>query len=201
MKKGNVKGTYLHGLLKESVFMDQPHSFDDGSGHVCKLVWSLYGLCQAGNVWNREFNEAMKHIGFIQLKADPCCYLWCQGEEFDIWLDNIISNSTSMTQNNIVEQDLSRKFEIKALGWLLQFFYFSPLIFLIYSLHAPTSCLLFLVYILNSFYRLSFLSCAALLFMRSLMRSTITHAQFCTICLLMCSLLRCSLITQCIRTG
>ena len=42
---------------------------------------------------------------------------------------------------------------------ILQFFYFSLLIFLAYSLHAPTSCLLFLVYILISFYRLSFLSC------------------------------------------
>ena len=61
------------------------------------------------------------------------------------------------------------------------FTYFSPLIFLVYSLHAPTSCLLFLVYILISFYRLSFLSCAALLFMCSLMHSTITHAQSCTV--------------------
>ena len=83
--------------------------------------------------------------------------------------------------------------------YVLQFF--SPLIFLVYSLHAPTSCLLFLVYILISFYRLSFLSCAALLFMHSLMHSTITYAQSCTVCLLMCSLLRCSLITQYIRTG
>ena len=61
------------------------------------------------------------------------------------------------------------------------FTYFSLLIFLIYSLHAPTSCLLFLVYILISFYRLSFLSCTALLFMHSLMHSTITHAQSCTV--------------------
>ena len=45
------------------------------------------------------------------------------------------------------------------------------LLFLIYSLHAPTSCLLFFVYILISFYRLSFLSCTALLFMHSLMHS------------------------------
>ena len=74
------------------------------------------------------------------------------------------------------------------------FTYFSPLIFLVYSLHAPTSCLLFLVYTFISFYRLPFLSCAALLFMHSLMHSTITHAQFCTVCLLMCSLLRHSLV-------
>ena len=81
------------------------------------------------------------------------------------------------------------------------FTYFSPLIFLIYSLHAPASCLSFLVYILISFYRLSFLLCTALLFMHSLMHSMITHAQSCTVCLLMCSLLRHSLITQYIRTG
>ena len=81
---------------------------------------------------------------------------------------------------------------------VLQFFYLlSPLIFLVYSLHAPISCLLFLVYILMSFYRLSFLSCAALL-LRSLMHSP---AQSCTVCLLMHSLLRCSLVTQYIRTG
>ena len=63
------------------------------------------------------------------------------------------------------------------------FTYFSPLIFLVYSLHARTSCLLFLVYILIFFYRLSFLSCTALLFKCSLMHSTITHAQSCTVCL------------------
>ena len=72
-----------------------------------------------GNVWNREFNAAIKEIGFIQLKADPCCYLQHQSEEFDmllIWVDNIISIATNTTQNDIVEQDLGGKFEIKALG-------------------------------------------------------------------------------------
>ena len=119
IKQFDVKGAYLHGLLKESIFMDQPHGFDNGLGCVCKLIQSLYGLHQAGNVWNRKFNETMKNIGFIQLKADPCCYLRCQGKEFDIlliWVDNIISIATSTTQNNTVEQDLSTKFEIKALG-------------------------------------------------------------------------------------
>jgi hypothetical protein len=119
IKQFDVKGTYLHGLLKELIFMDQPRGFDDGSGHVCKLIRTLYGLRQAGNVWNREFNAAMKEIGFIQLKADPCCYLWHQGEEFDmllIWVDDIISIASNTARNDIVEQDLGGKFEIKALG-------------------------------------------------------------------------------------
>ena len=45
--------------------MDQPHGFDNGSGHVCKLVQSIYGLQQAGNVWNQEFNAAMKEGNWI----------------------------------------------------------------------------------------------------------------------------------------
>ena len=99
--------------------MDQPQGFDDESGHVCKLIWALYRLCQAGNVWNREFNAAIKEIGFIQLKADPCCYLQCQGKEFDmllVWVNNIISIASNTSRNDIMEQDLGGNFEIKALG-------------------------------------------------------------------------------------
>jgi transposase InsO family protein len=119
IKQFDVKGAYLHGLLKELIFMDQPRGFDDGSGRVCKLIRTLYGLRQAGNVWNREFNAAMKEIGFIQLKADPCCYLRHQGKEFDmllVWVDDIISIASNTARNDIVEQDLGGKFEIKALG-------------------------------------------------------------------------------------
>ena len=66
-----------------------------------------------------EFNAAMKEIGFIQLKADPCCYLQRQGKGFNmllVWVDEIISITSNTTWNDIVEQDLGRKFEIKALG-------------------------------------------------------------------------------------
>jgi len=119
IKQFDVKGAYLHGLLQELIFMDQPRGFDDGSGRVCKLIRTIYGLRQAGNVWNRELNAAMKEIGFIQLKSDPCCYIRRQGEDFEIllvWVDDIISIASNSTRNDIVEQDLGEKFEIKALG-------------------------------------------------------------------------------------
>ena len=77
---------------------------------MCKLIRALYGLRQAGNIWNREFNAAMKEIGFIQIKADPCCYLRRQGEGFDMLLvgvDDIISIASNSACNDVVEQDLS----------------------------------------------------------------------------------------------
>jgi hypothetical protein len=119
IKQFDVKGAYLHALLQELIFMDQPHGFDDGSGRVCKLIRAIYGLRQAGNAWNRELNAAMKEIGFIQLKSDPCCYIRRQGEDFEIllvWVDDIISIASNDSRNDIVEQDLGGKFEIKALG-------------------------------------------------------------------------------------
>ena len=105
-----IKRNYIYGSTP---------GFDNGSRRVCKLVRSVYGLRQAGNVWNQEFNAAMKEIGFIQLKSDPCCYLRCVRKEFDIllvWVDDIISIVSNATRNEVVEQNLRNKFEINALG-------------------------------------------------------------------------------------
>ncbi|RXW15700.1 hypothetical protein EST38_g10156 [Candolleomyces aberdarensis] len=71
----DVVGAYLNGRLDEEIYMKQPPGFDDKSGQVCRLHRLLYGLKQAGNVWNKEFNATMKEIGFSQLKSDYCCYI------------------------------------------------------------------------------------------------------------------------------
>ena len=43
----DVKNAYLNGELTEEIYMCQPQGFDDGSGCVMQLLWSLYGLHQA----------------------------------------------------------------------------------------------------------------------------------------------------------
>ena len=71
----NIKGAYLHGTLHETIYMRQPEGFNDGSGHVCRLIRPLYGLKQSGNVWNEEFTSTMTSMGFTQLKTDYCCFI------------------------------------------------------------------------------------------------------------------------------
>ena len=53
----DVKLAYLHGVLEEEIYMEQPEGFvaKGEENKVCKLVRSLYGLKQAGRVWNRTF--------------------------------------------------------------------------------------------------------------------------------------------------
>ncbi len=68
----DVVAAYLNGELEEEVYMEQPSGFDDGTGRVCKLKLSLYGLKQSGCVWNQKLMAAFKKLGFTQLIADQC---------------------------------------------------------------------------------------------------------------------------------
>jgi len=53
----DVKGIYLHGILSERVYMQQLKEFDDGTGRICWLIKTLYGLKQAGQEWNHELDK------------------------------------------------------------------------------------------------------------------------------------------------
>src|SRR6266850_449657 len=58
----DVKGAYLNGTLKEHIYMHQPEGYKDGTDHICLLIKTLYGLKQAGQEWNAEFdNKVRKH--------------------------------------------------------------------------------------------------------------------------------------------
>ena len=65
IKAMDVKLAYLHGVLEEEIYMEQQECFiAKGEEHkVCRLIRSLYGLKQAGRVWNRTFAHNKKKIG------------------------------------------------------------------------------------------------------------------------------------------
>ena len=46
----DVKIPYLHGVLKEEIYMEQPEGFiaEGNKDKVCKLVHTLYRFKQAG---------------------------------------------------------------------------------------------------------------------------------------------------------
>ena len=119
LRQFDIKGAYLHGMLHEVIFMEQPEGFNDGSGRVCRLIRPLYGLKQSGNVWNEEFSNTMLTLGFTQLKTDYCCFIRRNKEEFTIlivWVDDILAISLNDAGNDQIEQELKKKFEVNSIG-------------------------------------------------------------------------------------
>ena len=66
LRQLDVRNAFLHGHLKEEVFMVQPSGYVDSRfpNHVCKLQKSLYGLKQAPRAWFERFSTQLLHMGF-----------------------------------------------------------------------------------------------------------------------------------------
>lgn len=75
IKQFDVKTAFLNGELNELVYMEQPIGFNDGSGRICRLNKSLYGLKQSSRCWNEKFCKFIKLFGFKRCTVDPCVFI------------------------------------------------------------------------------------------------------------------------------
>jgi hypothetical protein len=66
---------FLNAPVQETVYVEQPEGYNDGTDRVCKLNKALYGLKQAPMCWNTELNQAMISLGYEPCKLDPCIYV------------------------------------------------------------------------------------------------------------------------------
>jgi hypothetical protein len=75
----DIKMVFLNASLPENEFQyaRQPKHFEEKGKElwVWKLVKSLYGLKQAGRMWNWEMHEAMVEWGFRRLLCEWCVYV------------------------------------------------------------------------------------------------------------------------------
>ncbi|CAI7875947.1 unnamed protein product [Closterium sp. NIES-53] len=53
----DMKNAFLQSKLVRVLYMHQPDYFNDGTGRVCKLLKSLYGLKQSPLLWYRPLDE------------------------------------------------------------------------------------------------------------------------------------------------
>ena len=119
----DVKLAYLHRVLKEEIYLEQPEGFiaKGEEDKVCRLVYSLYRLKQAGQVWNRTFAHTIKKkLGFDMIHSDVGVYVLCHhhkrgDSEMDIILILYVHNLL------LLGEDQSKIADIKCrLGKLYQ---------------------------------------------------------------------------------
>ena len=126
MRQLDVKIAFLHGFLKETVYMEQPPGFKglEQPDHVCKLQHSLYGLKQAPRAWFHRLSQFLLHIGFTCSKADSSFFIYETNTIIVlmfVYVDDvvIIGNNNEFIENLI--HKLSTEFALKDLRQLHYF--------------------------------------------------------------------------------
>ncbi|KAH0813995.1 hypothetical protein GEV33_008796 [Tenebrio molitor] len=120
----DVKNAFLHGKLKETIYMKVPDGINGKDGLVCKLNRSLYDLKQAPRVWNERFDTFVKGIHFKQSPHDCCLYIKIQNGTkiyLLLYVDDIILAGDDKTTLDQVTAALKREFSMSDLGELRNF--------------------------------------------------------------------------------
>ena len=78
----DVRNAYLNGDLDCTLYMEQPKGFvsKQASQHVCLLLKGIYGLKQAGKIWNEKLNHRLLELGFSRLQSDLGIYIYRTAE-------------------------------------------------------------------------------------------------------------------------
>jgi hypothetical protein len=122
----DISDAFLHGLLEEEVFMEQPKGFENPQfpDHVCRLHKSLYCLKQAPRAWFIRLSQALLDLGFESSIVDVSLFHFHRTSVTIfvlIYVDDIlvISNSCSVISHLIIQ--LQCEFAVKDLGPLSYF--------------------------------------------------------------------------------
>ena len=66
----DVVAAFHTGDLDDEVYMFQTPGFDDGSGRVCHLHKSIYGLCQSACVFFQKLDSILTKMQWIRLHTE-----------------------------------------------------------------------------------------------------------------------------------
>jgi hypothetical protein len=96
----DVKSAFVNEPIKEEVYVEQPHGFEDDRypDHVFKISKALYGLKQAPRAWYECLRDFLIANAFKVRKADPTLFTkTCDGDlsVCQIYVDDIIFGSTN----------------------------------------------------------------------------------------------------------
>lgn len=117
----DATNAFLHGILKEDIYMTQPQGFTDPSfpNHVCKLHKSIYGLKQAPRAWYERFSSFLIGLGFHTSFPDASLFVRFHKGSIAIILlcvdDLVLTGNDKQYINSLLTQ-LSPVFETKYLG-------------------------------------------------------------------------------------
>lgn len=123
----DIKIAFLHGSLKEEVYVEQPETFEvqDRRTHMWRLKKSLYGLKQTPRAWYERIDNYLMKLGFIRSEANPNLYFKVEKDMpliLVLYVDDLFLTSADPLIYQC-KRELASEFEMKDLG-LVHYFLF-----------------------------------------------------------------------------
>ncbi|GJX11882.1 retrovirus-related pol polyprotein from transposon TNT 1-94 [Tanacetum coccineum] len=117
----DVKTAFLHGTLKEDVYVCQPEGFIDADhpSHVYKLKKALYGLKQAPRAWYDELSMFLLQNHFFKGTIDPTLFIRRFDDDIlvvQVYVDDIIFGSTHPRYTQLFFDLMKSRFEMSMMG-------------------------------------------------------------------------------------
>ena len=119
----DVKTAFLHGELKEEVFVVQPEGFvvKGQEEKVYKLKKALYGLRQAPRAWNIKLNKILRGLNFQRCSKEPSLYRKEENKSLlvvVVYVDDLLVTGSSLEVIQEFKREMATKFEMSDLGKL-----------------------------------------------------------------------------------
>ncbi|GJW57715.1 retrovirus-related pol polyprotein from transposon TNT 1-94 [Tanacetum coccineum] len=117
----DVKTAFLHGTLKEDVYVCQPDGFIDADhpSHVYKLKKALYRLKQAPRAWYDELSTFLLQNHFFKGIIDPTLFIRRFDDDIlvvQVYVDDIIFGSTNPRYTQLFSDLMKSRFEMSMMG-------------------------------------------------------------------------------------
>ncbi|SGZ26794.1 BQ5605_C025g09958 [Microbotryum silenes-dioicae] len=118
--QADINKAYLHGELDHDIWMTTPRGFDFPSDKVLRLRRSIYGLKQAGRIWNRHIDASLKGLGYRATGTDHCNYSRIDDQKrphyIALYVDDLLIVSPALDEIERVISGLEQCYSVKQLG-------------------------------------------------------------------------------------
>eukprot|EP00833_Pecoramyces_ruminatium_P015598 jgi/Orpsp1_1/1189630/evm.model.d7180000073350.1 len=116
----DIKAAYLNAELNEEIYMEIPEGSEDFGKGYWRLRKAIYGLKQAGRMWNYKIDSVLLELGFYRCKSEPCVYV--KKDIYNniicllaMYVDDIMIAGKDKVINKFKEE-IKNKFELSNIG-------------------------------------------------------------------------------------
>lgn len=118
----DVKSAFLHGNLKEDVYVEQPRGYEVKSElhKVYKLIKALYGLRQSSRTWFERLESYFLKEGFEKCNSEPTLFTKVneQGKLLvvSVYVDDLIYGGDDKDMISEFKRSMMNEFDMSDLG-------------------------------------------------------------------------------------